>query len=258
MRSSRSFLAWTVLAVLMCLPASGTTVDAIPRPPPGSWSVDMTGTLRPKTLAKVNRLGTQLDASGQGQLAVVVVGSTEGVPPRAFATGLFNHWGIGHAKRSDGVLLFVALDDQKAEIILGDGVDTAGNVERSDALMARLVPLFADGEPDAAVLEGARGLGTLLAPSLPNTGVRQEARSASPSGAVGLFLVLALLFTPALLVRLLFWHEEKTGRPWDARPQHRHGNVFIPPTSHSSGGGFSGGGSFGGGSSSGSGSSGSW
>src|SRR5688572_8021055 len=85
------------LALLLCalaLPARGATVDSIPRPRRGTWSIDTTGTLRPGTLAEVDRLGTQVDGAGRGQLAVVVVDSTEGRPPRAFATELFNRWGI--------------------------------------------------------------------------------------------------------------------------------------------------------------------
>ncbi len=257
MGSRRSFLAWILLAVLLCLPASGTTGSAIPRPAPGSWAVDVTGTLRPETLAEVDRLGTQLDASGQGQLAVVVVDSTNGTSPRAFATNLFNLWGIGQVSRNDGALLFIALDDRKAEIVLGNGVDSARDIERSDALMARLVPLFAGGEPDAAVLEGARGLSTLLAQSSLNTSVREDAKSAPPQGIGGLIAVTALIIFAALLVRVMLWWDEKGGGPREPRLPGKRRDVFIPQTNSSSGS-SSGGGSFGGGSSSSSGSSGSW
>ena len=163
MLDRRRTLAWWMLVLFVGLPAMGATVESIPKPSPGTWSVDTTGTLRPETLAEVNRIGTQLNESGYGQFAVVMVDSTEGLKPRAFATELFNRWGIGNAARDDGALLFVAMTDRKVEIVLGDGVDSAEDTKRSDAVMASILPIFKRGDADAAVLEGARGLNTLLA-----------------------------------------------------------------------------------------------
>jgi uncharacterized protein len=247
MRGPRSVLVWTVLTLLVCLPVSGATVDSIPRPATGTWSVDTTGTLRPETLAEVNRLGTEVDASGQGQLAVVVVDSTEGVQPRAFATDLFNRWGIGNEAQDDGVLLFVALGDRKLEIVLGDGVDTSEDLERSDALMARLVPLFKSGDLDAMVLEGTRGLSTLLAQSPLHTGTTPaggERKTATGGDAPwSLFSIGAVLALIWLLSR--------------GSSGSSSGGTFFGGGGSYSGGSFSGGGGFGGGSSSGSGSSGS-
>jgi uncharacterized protein len=70
------------------------------------------------------------------------------------------------------VLLFIALLDRKAEIILGDGVDTREDVDRSQELMReRIIPALREGETDAAVLAGARGLKALLASALLNQGL---------------------------------------------------------------------------------------
>ena len=252
LQGRRGVLVWTMLAVLACLPALGATVDTIPRPAQGTWSVDTTGTLRPETLAEVDRLGTSLDASGQGQLAVVMVDSTEGVQPRAFATDLFNRWGIGHEDRDDGVLLFVAMTDRKVEIVLGDGVDTADDIQRSDTLMALITPLFGGGKPDEAVLEGTRGLSTLLAQSPLNTGSpSSSSTSTGYSGqdagcGDGPFFILFAGFL--LLMRLLFGGDSNSTGFWGGG---------ISGGSFGGGGGSSGGGGgCGGGSSSGGGSSG--
>ncbi len=147
-------------------------VASIPRPKRSTWVVDLTRTLADETLEEVNRLGAEVERSGHGQLFVAVVFTTEGRSPRAFATELFNRWGIGNRRRDDGVLLFVALRDRKAEIILGDGVDTPGDVARSEALMReRIVTAFRRGDPSGAVLEGARGLRSLLEEAPLNAGL---------------------------------------------------------------------------------------
>ncbi|HEY0096339.1 MAG TPA: TPM domain-containing protein [Archangium sp.] len=151
-------------------------MSSIPRPRQGSWSVDTTGTLSSSTLAGVDRWGAEVDGKGLGQLAVVVVSTTGGRHPRTFATDLFNLWGLGHAGRDDGALLLIALRDRKAEIVLGDGVDSGADTDRSDALMSgAIVPAFKRKDPEGAVLAGARGLSDLLERSPLNASVSSTA-----------------------------------------------------------------------------------
>ncbi len=178
----RVLLCCTVLLCALGLPAQGETVSSIPQPHPGSWSVDTTRTLPSSTLAEVDRLGSEINRKGLGQLAVAVVNTTEGRNPRTFATELFNHWGIGHAGRDDGALLFIALQDRKAEIILGNGVDTASDLGRSDSLMSgEIVPAFKRGDPNGAVRAGAHGLVRLLEHSPLNASSTQVAYNTSAS-----------------------------------------------------------------------------
>jgi uncharacterized protein len=167
----RVLLCCTVLLCALSLPAQAETVDSIPRPRPGSWSVDTTGTLSASTLESVDMWGSAMNDRGLGQLAVVVVNTTEGRNPRTFATELFNQWGLGHAGRDDGALLFIALQDRKAEIVLGDGVDTASDQVVSDAVMSNeIVPAFKRGDPEGAVRAGVQGLARLLENAPLNTG----------------------------------------------------------------------------------------
>lgn len=163
--------AWAVtlrvaLGLLLCVWATeawSETVHSLSRPTRNTWVVDGTGVLKHETLVEVDRLASELERSGKGQLVVAVVNTTEGRSPRTFATELFNRWGIGHTRRHDGALLFIALRDRKAEIILGEGVDTPEDVARSRELMrGSIVPAFQKGDPNAAVLAGARGLKVLL------------------------------------------------------------------------------------------------
>ncbi|MCY1041868.1 TPM domain-containing protein [Corallococcus sp. bb12-1] len=154
--------------VLFCAlgtPALGVTVEEVPRPPRGSWTVDVTANrvLQPSVQAELEQTGTELNDRGLGQLMVVMLDTTSGRPSREFALALFNRWGIGHPGRDDGVLLFVAYADRKVEIILGDGVDEPADEEASDAVMAQaIVPAFKRKDPNAAVQMGARGLKDLI------------------------------------------------------------------------------------------------
>ncbi|MFM8414867.1 MAG: TPM domain-containing protein, partial [Planctomycetota bacterium] len=85
------------------------TIDG-PRPP--GHVVDTVGLLAADDAAALERLAAGIEAASGGDLVVVVIRTTGGRPPRAFATDLFNRWQLGSAERNDGLLIFVALDDR--------------------------------------------------------------------------------------------------------------------------------------------------
>lgn len=148
---------------LLTLPAWSEEVGSVPRPAPSTWATDTTHTLSAGALEQIARLGREVNDQHWGQLGVAVVSTTSGRDSREYATELFNTWGIGHAGADDGVLLFVALKDHKAEIILGKGLTGSEDRARSDALMSgEIVPAFKRGAPEQAILAGARGLRSLL------------------------------------------------------------------------------------------------
>lgn len=181
---TRLQVVWGLLLCGWGAGAWGETVQSVPRPARNTWVVDVTRTLSAATLAEVNQLGSQVDASGLGQLAVAVVSTTEGRSPRSFATELFNRWGVGDARRNDGALLFIALKDRKAELILGDGVDTPEDVARSQALMREsIIPAFRRGDANGAVRAGARGLQELLLHAPLNQRVAEPVRKPAPKEA---------------------------------------------------------------------------
>ncbi|HSN88021.1 MAG TPA: TPM domain-containing protein, partial [Thermoanaerobaculia bacterium] len=154
----RVLLAGLVLAGLPAptMPAHAVTVEEISTPRPSGWTVDLTGTLPSETVAELNRLGDEVKAKSGSELVVVVVGTTGGVEPREFATRLFNHWGIGERDKNNGLLVFAALDDRAAEIVLGDGVDDSAQVQASEEIMQGvMVPRFREGDSAGAMLQGA-------------------------------------------------------------------------------------------------------
>ena len=64
---------------------------------------------------------------------------------------------IGQAGTNKGVLVFAALDDRRAEIILGDGVSDSNRVQTSRHIMQNVIlPKFREGDPGAALFRGAR------------------------------------------------------------------------------------------------------
>lgn len=138
---------------------------SVPPPPMGHYAKDTSGRINASTLAALDQLGAKLNDTGYGQLGVLVVNTTNGVPPRKFATDVFNAWGIGHAQWKNGILLFAALGDRKAEIVLGDGLHYVSTAQTDAVMATAVVPNFKAGRPDLALLEGAKALALLLDPA---------------------------------------------------------------------------------------------
>lgn len=131
---------------------------AVAQPPAGKWSIDETGKVPAEAMAEFDGIARQLDSQGFGQLGLVVVHSTKGENPRAYATKVFNQMGIGHRGRNDGVLLFFALDDRKSEIVLGDGFP-GGSTSMTDAIMRDdVVVNMRAGRLDLAITRSATSL----------------------------------------------------------------------------------------------------
>lgn len=151
----------SLAAAVLLLTVSAASPWEVPPPPRGQWVVEQTGGVFPSTIDTLNQLATEVDAAGAGQLGVLVVRTTSGVAPRTFATNAFNHWGVGHAGKDDGILLFVAVGDRKAEIILGDGCGVTS--AQTDVVMRTDVAAHMKrGDLDKALTSAAASLAKLL------------------------------------------------------------------------------------------------
>lgn len=59
-----------------------------------------------------------------------------------FATGLFNHWGVGNAERNDGVMMLIALNDRHMRIEVGSGYGSTKDVPMGNIIDTEIVPRF--------------------------------------------------------------------------------------------------------------------
>lgn len=71
-----------------------------------------------------------------------------------FATGLFNHWGIGDATRNDGILIMVLTDDREMRVELGSGYGRAFNREAQDIIDRVFLPEFRNGDYAKGIEDG--------------------------------------------------------------------------------------------------------
>lgn len=142
------------------LPAQGLPAEVLGARPAGRV-VDPTGRLSADERREITALLDGIAAQTRGDMMVAVIPSTRGEPHRQFATALFNRWQLGAKSRDDGLLLFAALDDRRAEIILGDGLDDAARQAQSQRVMNDvMIPAFKAGRPGEAIRKGALACAT--------------------------------------------------------------------------------------------------
>lgn len=137
----------------------------------GGWVTDLSGTLSDEAIDYINRVGDEVNQVAKRQMCVVVVKTTSGQNHRQYAAALFNHWGVGSAGfpglpgvwSDNGVMLFIATEDRKAELILGDGIDDFEEVRVAQQIIDQIVvPKFQQGDPNSAIYQGFRACATRI------------------------------------------------------------------------------------------------
>ncbi len=150
-------LAIGLTALLGAAARAAADPAALLSPRPRGWVVDQAGLLTPENVSELNRIGDAVHARDGAALAVLTVDTANGADPRSFATQVFNRWELGDRRRDNGLLLFIAIRDRAAEIVLGDGIDSDAEVAKSDRIMRdEIVARLRRGETAAGIVAGAR------------------------------------------------------------------------------------------------------
>ena len=106
------FLLWAILLPIAPLHASPISDIPNPRRVNGTWVSDVANILSADTEAHLNKRISQLAANNGSEIAVVTVPDTSPASTvKAYATELFNTWGIGKRGFDNGVLFLVAVKE---------------------------------------------------------------------------------------------------------------------------------------------------
>lgn len=112
---------------------------------------DFASILTPAEKASLEERCRQLREKTGAQLAVVTLKSLEGGQIDDFAVRLFKQWGIGEKDQRNGVLLLVVIQDRKARIEVGYGLEPilpdalAGRILQEQLFPAFKQQRYADG-----------------------------------------------------------------------------------------------------------------
>ncbi|MBP0020635.1 MAG: TPM domain-containing protein [Cyanobacteria bacterium SBLK] len=157
-------LSSILTACLLVFPLTSLALNIgdVPNPQQqyGGWVTDMAGILSSDTEARLNQNIAALEAKNGTEIAVVTVPKTQpATTPKAFATHLFNHWGIGKKEENNGVLFLVSTGDRRVEIEIGSGLHNILTKPRLDRIIqTEIVPQFKQGNFENGVLRGTSSL----------------------------------------------------------------------------------------------------
>lgn len=240
---------WFLLCWLLILLTIGATCQAaldLPAKPAGGTAIyvqDYAGVLTPQTKQRLNALGQTLDKKTTAQLAVVTIKTLNGAPIEDYALGLLRSWGIGSKEKNNGALILIAVNDRKARIEVGYGLEGV----LPDGLTGRIqdqymLPFFKQGQYDQGIANGYTVAAQLIAK---DAGVDlQTGQAVKPAATAASNNILGLdddeleLLTYIIIVLIIIFFTNRGGGGGNSR---HHGGFY-------GGGGYYGGGSFGGGS----------
>lgn len=110
------------------------------------WVTDAAGVITDD--GRLEAATSQLVATYGHEIAVVIIPSSGSLTPQAFAEGLGNMWGVGDSQRNDGIVVLVALEERRTEIVTGSGL----TIDDLDTVASAGDAALAAGGFDVAVI----------------------------------------------------------------------------------------------------------
>lgn len=108
--------------------------------------------MSPGAKARVNQRLYQLRQATSAEVAVAVVPSIGDLPIEDFSEQLFTDWGLGKSDKDNGVLVVIAMDQKRARIQTGYGVEgVLPDISAKKIISNAIVPYMREGNLDGAV-----------------------------------------------------------------------------------------------------------
>ena len=191
--------ALVMFMLLSVMLGSAYAVDLQPIPKLTQPVMDTAHMLSDSEQAQLNEQLEQYAKSKGTQIAVLTVNTT--APEDIFTYGMrvVDRWQLGRAKEDDGVLLLIAKDDRKNQILVGRGLEgVITDVDSYRILSENVRPAFQQGEFGAGIAAAVEKLQGLIAgEKLPD-----PPESIEDTGAVGMAVLIPLAFITAFLKRI--------------------------------------------------------
>jgi uncharacterized protein len=263
-----SYRKWWLGVALVLALAAAALGEPVSQLKATDYVNDFAHVLDQNTIAQMDDICHQIEVKAHAQIAVVTIHSLDGSDIESYAVDLFHQWGVGSKSKDSGVLILYAIDDHRARIEVGYGLEPILTDGKVTSFQREAIPLMRSGNYSQALLLVTTRVANVIAqdagvqittPQLAPAPAQPVGRPSAGITAGGVILliiiVLIVLFTP--LRSVLFWilfsgmfggGGSRGGGGWG-------GGGFGGGGRFGGGGGFGG---FGGGSSGGGGGSSSW
>ncbi|HXE40001.1 MAG TPA: TPM domain-containing protein, partial [Azonexus sp.] len=112
-----------VVAVLLATLLPSLRAEKVSDLKPTGYVNDFAHVLTPETSVQISELCQQIDEKAKAQIALVTVNTLDGVDVESFAVDLYKKWGIGYKGTDRGVLILYAIQDHRARVEVGYGLE---------------------------------------------------------------------------------------------------------------------------------------
>lgn len=129
--------------------------------------------------SKVNDMLYSLRKATTNEVAVAVVPSIGDYTIEDFGEKLFEQWGLGKSDKDNGVLILIALDQRKARIQTGYGVEgVLPDISAKKIINRSIIPNMKSGNLDAAVVAATSDVAKVLSDPAAAEELRSSRRDA--------------------------------------------------------------------------------
>jgi|SRR6185369_15340675 len=182
---------------------------------PTDYVNDFAHVLNPETTNKISNIAKQLDEKANAQVALVTINTLGDRDIESYAVDLFKQWGIGRKGTDRGVLILYVIQDRKARIEVGYGLEPILPDGKVGGFQREAISLMRSGDYNSALtLVFQRVAETIAADSniqltnvqaLPRAPTRDEQPQGLTLGQIifGIIVLIIILATP--LRSVLFW-----------------------------------------------------
>ena len=183
--------------LLLCLPG---VVLSLTVPPPEGYVNDHANILSERDKAGLESLLRRFEAETTNQVVLLVIPSLEGDSLEDFSIRVAESWKVGQKGRDNGVIFLVAVEDRKARIEVGYGLEGALTDAQSGRILRDLVfPAFRQGAYASGVQAGLVGILQAIQGEFPSQPAGQmvptRQAKAKASGILLPLLFFLLLFS---------------------------------------------------------------
>lgn len=166
--SSVTAIVMLVVLALLCrtaLAQAAAPASYAPYPEPGpGYVTDHADLLSDEQEERIEQRLWEVEEQTGVEIVIVLIDSMSDYPGapqgsiEAFATGLFDTYGIGNMPVNNGVLLLVAKSDREARIELGKAYGQNRNGDANRIMQGTIIPAFKQGDYAGGIEEGASAL----------------------------------------------------------------------------------------------------
>lgn len=159
MTNGQKVIGWGVAIVAIVGFIGLLSTIELPEPPetyypaPANYVVDDAGVLSQETVDTLNASLKAWDDKENGQIAVAVVKTTNGLSIESYSINLAEKWKVGYAGLDNGVLIVLATEDRQVRLEVGYGnTGVITNAVAGRLLDEYMIPHLKENDWDAGVI----------------------------------------------------------------------------------------------------------